>query len=345
MRKVPAPTSVRSLKVAEWPAADQRSWAEACRPGGRLTRGGRASHLRPVSRDDLTRRYGMFLDFLARTCRLKGTNACSSLLITPENVAAYLEEIGGRLSSVSVQGAIAKLRRMGDLLDPSWDSSWLRVIEQDLAIETRPAPKQHRIVDSDLLVAAGELLMRTAEEDTSLPPGRRANRFRNGLMIALLAFCPIRLKNLAVLELGVTIRKVGDAWVITLSADDTKGKKPDERMVPDYLAPAVDRYISHFRKPGCDTPALWIGRTGQPLSYSSVGRAVYSATAAELGIPISPHLFRSCGASFAYRHASDRPGLAAAILHHTGSRVTEKHYNRAKSVSFAAEFLRIVEDK
>jgi hypothetical protein len=37
------------------------AWAEACRPGDRLTRGGAAAHLKPVTRLDLVRRYGQFL--------------------------------------------------------------------------------------------------------------------------------------------------------------------------------------------------------------------------------------------------------------------------------------------
>lgn len=52
---------VRSLPLAQWPAADLLEWECACAPGLRLKRGGRASHLKPVTRDDLTRGYGYFL--------------------------------------------------------------------------------------------------------------------------------------------------------------------------------------------------------------------------------------------------------------------------------------------
>jgi hypothetical protein len=42
----------------------------------------------------------------------------------------------------------------------------------------------------------------------------RARGVRNGLMIALLALCPIRLKNFAALEIGQTFKEVHRSWWI-----------------------------------------------------------------------------------------------------------------------------------
>ena len=60
------PARVRSLPLDLWPEADRNAWNTACRPTARLRRGGAAAHLKPVTRDDLARRYGYFLDFLDR---------------------------------------------------------------------------------------------------------------------------------------------------------------------------------------------------------------------------------------------------------------------------------------
>jgi integrase len=296
-----------------------------------------------VSRDDLACRYGLFLDFLARSGRLNAVSDAARLII-PDNVSAYLAEIKDRVSSVSVHGAIAKLRRMGEILDPTWNSDWLREIEQDLAWEMRPAPKQHRVVDSDRLWQLGMDLMREAEEGRHLPPVRRCLTFRNGLMVALLASCPIRLKNLAALEIGTTLRRVGDTWVIALPGTDTKAGRPDERPVSMILSHKIRDYMEHYRRPSGQTNSLWIGRLGELLTYSTAERAITETVRKGLGIAISPHLFRSCAASTVYRHASGKPGMAAAVLQHTDPRVTEKHYNRARSVEFADAFLRMVEN-
>lgn len=337
-------TSIRGLKPNEWPLADQRAWAEACRAGGKLTRGGRASHLKPVTRIDLVRRYGLFLEYLDRTGRLL-PGASASALLTPENVALYTADLKARVSSVSVHGYIAKLQRMAELLDPDFDSAWLREIEQELAWDMRPAPKFDRIVDSDRITEAGERLMRRADDSPHLPPCRRAKLYRDGLMLALLAVCPIRLKNFAALTIGTSLRKVQDCWFITLAATDTKTGRADERKIPDYLTPAIERYLSVYRKPThSNETAVWIGYTGCSLGYSGVEKSVTVAVMAELGIALSPHLFRDCAASTLYRHAGHMPGLAAAILQHTDPRVTERHYNRAKAASFAADFRDIVEE-
>lgn len=342
MTKPQANAPIRSLPPAEWPAKDQRRWEEACRAGGRLSRGGRAAHLKQVTRKDLACRYGLFLDFLTR-CGLLRADASASELITPENVAAYLQEITARVSSVSVHGAIAKLRRMGELLEPGWDAAWLRDIEQELAWEMRPAAKQGRIIDSDRIYEAGLELMRHAEEGSHIPPVRRCRLYRNGLMIALLASCPIRLKNFAAIEVEGTLRKVGEGWIIALPASHTKSGRRDERPVPETLVRKIETYLQSYRRPSTQSASLWIGRTGEPLTYAGVERIITETTRAVFGIPVSPHLFRSSAASNCYRYAPTSPGLAAAVLQHTDPSVTEKHYNRAKCVSSGMEFLNMIE--
>ena len=302
-------TSIRGLKPHDWPLADQRAWAEACRPGGRLTRGGRASHLKPVTRLDLVRRYGLFLEYVERTGRMM-PEASASQLVTPENVAPYAADLKARVSSVSVHGYIAKLRRMAELLDPGFDSAWLREIEQELSWDMRPAPKFHRIVDSDRITEAGQRLMQMAVDSPHLPPCRRAKLFRDGLMLALLAVCPIRLKNFAALRIGTTFRKIEDCWFITLAAIETKAGRADERKIPEYLTPAIERYLSVYRKPAhSNETALWIGHTGHSLGYSGVERSITEAASSELGVALSPHLFRDSAASTLYRHAGQRPVL------------------------------------
>src|SRR5215210_8147967 len=92
---------VRSLPVAEWPEADRVAWAAACRPGHRLTRGGRASHLKPITREDLARRYGYFLDHLQRSGKLDPTTQAGAQ-VSPGNVGEFITELHQRVSSVTV---------------------------------------------------------------------------------------------------------------------------------------------------------------------------------------------------------------------------------------------------
>ena len=231
-KKTPGP-GVHSLPEERWPTADRAAWQEARRPSVRLQRGGAASHLRPVVQHDLRKRYGLFLDFLSRSGRLD-MNAPAGAQVTPENVEGYVAELKNRVSSVTVYGSIQKLRRFVQLIAPGSDLGWLIEIERQLYSERRPRPKWDRVVTTDVLVDAGRTLMAEAEI-AKRPELTRARMFRNGLMVALLAYCPIRLKNFAALEIGRSFVNVDGTWWIVLTAAETKEKREDERPVPEDL--------------------------------------------------------------------------------------------------------------
>lgn len=137
--------SVRSLPLREWSASDREGWLNACRSGARLKRGGGASHLAPITRDDLARRYGYFLDFLNRAGCLDLT-AAAAAQVTSENLGAYLKELQARVSSVTVYGSIYKLRRAAELIEPNSRLLWLVEIENDLALLMQPKSKFDRFV-------------------------------------------------------------------------------------------------------------------------------------------------------------------------------------------------------
>ena len=65
--------------------------------------------------------------------------------VTREHVEAYVLELKQRVSSVTVYGSIAKLRRLARIISPHQDFRWLAEIEGDLRWEMRPKPKtSHR---------------------------------------------------------------------------------------------------------------------------------------------------------------------------------------------------------
>ncbi|MBV9985739.1 MAG: site-specific integrase, partial [Bradyrhizobium sp.] len=97
---------------------------------------------------------------------------------------------------MTVHNAIYKLRRAAELLAPSGDFRWLAEIEKDLALVMQPRSKFDRLVSSGQLVEAGLTLIAEAQgfaKDRIVC----ARGIRNGLMVALLAVCPIRLRNYA----------------------------------------------------------------------------------------------------------------------------------------------------
>jgi integrase len=336
---------IRSLPIEFWPEADRRAWMTACQQSQRLKRGGAGSHLKPITLSDLERRYGYFLDFINRRGLLDPNKAAGGH-VTPENVDTYLEELTARVGSVTVQGSICKLRRACELVDPACDMSWLADIEKDLALVMRPRSKADRWVRTEVLVEAGLTLIAEAENSRKMSKLGQARQVRNGLMVAMLAMHPIRLKNFADLEIGRNFVEIKGSWWIVLSASETKEGRPDERRIDDLLQPALDRYLKKYRPflAGADqsTTALWLSSNdGASMSYAGVERVLTETTRTTVGIPVSPHLFRTAIASSAAIHGGANPHLASALLHHTDPRVTEAHYNRASSIS-AGESLRII---
>jgi integrase len=341
----PAPDRPRSLAVQEWPDADRLAWEDACRPGARLKPGGAASCLAEVSQDDFARRYGAFLGFLQRTNRLD-RSAAAAAQVTSSNVEAYIAELTARVRSVTVYNCIYKLRRAADLLAPTADFSWLAEIEKDLALVMEPRSKFDRLVFTERLVEAGLTLVAEAR---AFAHGdlARARGVRNGVMIALLALCPIRLKNFAALEIGQTFKEIQGRWWIALPAINTKSRRPDERPVPAWLNRHINVYLNQSRpvlfgsRP--PTNALWISSTtGRPMTTKNIGTLISKITFETLGVDVSPHLFRTAAASTAAAYGGSIPHLASALLNHTNPRVTEEHYNRASSVSASKIYAEII---
>ena len=333
--------AIRSLKPGQWPSADQAAWDRACSKSGRLSKGGKAAHLKLVSRNDVARRYGQFLEHVWRLHGRLDEAVVGN--VTQANVATYIAELRLRVASVTLHGSIAKLRRASEILCPTENFYWLRQIENDLAMDMRPASKFDRMVDSQAIVEAGLALMHWADT-AACSQLRQAELYRNGLMIALLAVCPIRLKNFASIEIARNLIPVERSWHIVLQAAETKEGRPDERPLPSLLTPFINRYLEHYRSVfGHQGSALWVGRYHNAMTANAVARILTETTRQLLGKPISPHLFRSCAASTAYFYCGLQPHLASALLNHRGPKTTERHYNRARAAAFGRRYADLIE--
>jgi len=250
--------------------------------------------------------------------------------------------------SVTVWNCIYKLRRAAELLAPIDDFSWLAEIEKDLALVMEPRSKFDWLVFTRRLVETGLTLVAEAQKFANRDLAR-ARGVRNGLMIALLALCPIRVKNFAALEIGKTFKEINGRWWIALPGISTKSHRPDERPVTALLNKSIKAYLSQSRpvllgsKPS--TNALWISSTtGRPMTTKNLGTLVSKITLETLGVDVSPHLFRTAAASTAAAYGGNTPHLASAVLNHTDPRVTEERYTRTSSVSAARAYSAIVEE-
>lgn len=326
-----------------WPISDREAWQQACVPSRRLKRGGAAAHMMRSTQASLVRAYGYLLEFCQRT----GTfdkNADIIAHITPEIIDAFVDDLRRRVGSVARASYVSKIHRLAKILAPKRDLDWLREIEGDLRYDTRPRPKYHRIVPSDRLLALGLQLIERGNTSSHISNLARARLVRDGLMIALLSLCPIRLGNLATLRIGHQLRRIGGTWWIILEAGETKSGRPDERPIPEILTSHIDDWIKHWRKlflePG---DAVWPSTKGGALAYTYVGEIITKTTLRELGVAVNPHLFRDCAVYTIATVAGDRMGLASEVLQHTDRRTTEKHYNKGARIGAVRRYHQILD--
>ena len=355
---------LRALPLKDWPDEDRRIWQDALRPAQRLSAGGRAAHLRPSSKAILERNYGYFLRVVSDSGALN-RSAAAATHVTPEGVETYVERAELSRNSVSVASGVEKVRLMAQTLAPERDFGWLKNVEAQLRRSARPREKFSRMVGSEELVEAGLVLMQEAREAKSGSAGQ-ARTFRNGLIIALLAVCPIRVGSFASLTLGRSFLRIGDGWWIRLAANETKSGRPDERPVPGFLTSCVDEYLRAYRPrflcagrvgqargdgaalrgagPEMATGPLWMAQRGDAMSLVTMKKTITQTTRLTLGVSVNPHLFRACAATTAALHASNHPRLASGLLQHVDPRVTEAHYNRASSLQAAIRYGEILDE-
>ena len=335
----------RCLPIEEWPEADRTAWQEATQDGGVLDVGGRASHLAEATISDLTLRYGRFLGYLQNTGILDRSGPPAANL-TPENVMAYIPLLKETVASVTVHGCVVKAVTLARFIAPNRDYEWTRPILRRLDFEARPKEKRSKVVDSGRLFALGVKLMTDADAYRGRARLRPASTYRNGLMIAMLAICPVRLKNFTALQLDKSLIRTDDGWAISIAAEDSKSRRPIEMSLPDNHKMHLEHYLKRYRPlyPSADdTNALWLSTHGGQLTPGAISRIICQNTKCAFGHAVNPHLFRNCAATTVATRAGSRMGTAVALLAHRDIRTIDKHYNQANMITAAQDYQKLLD--
>lgn len=325
-----------SLPLAQWPRVDQQAWQRACTPPTSLLddEGGGAVGWRPASRVAVERAYGHWLRFLQRQDALAEGDPAARL--TRAQVQAYAAMLRERRSWRTVSSYLSHLGMAAAVLCPEQDWAWLRAMRG--AAQRQATPVRHkagRLTTPGTLLRLGQELM--AETAAMESPSAAALRYRDGLMIALLALLPLRRRNLMGLELEQQLTRQAGRWLIAIPGEQTKNHRPIEMALPAALVPALDTYLAvhrpHLlaRRREGSTQSLWLSNTGQPLSGMRAWSVITRHTRERLGVTVNPHLFRDCAASFLGEADPEHVRLAAPLLGHGSFVTTERHYIAAQS--------------
>jgi integrase len=161
-----------------------------------------------------------------------------------------------------------------------------------------------------------------------------AFRYRDGLIIALLALIPLRRRTLAALRIGHHLLRSGHLWVLDIPAADTKAGLPLDYPVSENLSARIDRYLAKFRNtiPGAsEHNGLWASEQGRPMDGGQIYCSVIQRTREAFGFSVNLHQFRHAAATlWSIRDPANVRG-AKDLLGHSSFGTTEKHYIRAQS--------------
>ena len=161
------------------------------------------------------------------------------------------------------------------------------------------------------------------------------SRYRDGLMIALLAFIPPRRKNLAALEIGRHLVREGDSWFVIIPREETKTRTSIEFPVPELLEHISRRISISFAHECSGDPtcaALWLNSRGGALAYAKIGDIISRHSMTRLGLRITAHDVRDAAATTWAIFKPEQIGVARDLLGHSDLRTTTKYYNRARGI-------------
>lgn len=329
----------RGLPVSQWPATDQAAWQAAQLPGGPLEDAGRAAHWSDATRRKVAGSYGRFLGWLQRRGSLD-QNASAHTLLSRRWIAEYLTDVDQGVASSTVLNRVADLRLFARATLPELDWGWLGQLEAAVRQRARPLrDRRARLHPVRELVEHGERLMTEASSAGTDLQAQLA--WRDGLIIALLALAPLRLRNFAALELGRTLIRRGEIWWISVPGEETKTGRPYHRPFPERLVAALSEYLDRIRpelarrrgywaRPIGQT--LWVSAHGSPMGEAAVYQQIMLRTEEAFGTPVNPHQFRHCAATSLALASPEAVRAGAVILGHATFATTERYYNLARAI-------------
>jgi integrase/recombinase XerD len=324
-----------NLPYMEWPPADRLCWERAFADDGDPFSDARGARLAKSSQHQYLMGWRRFLGFLVIE-EPDALELAPQVRLNADRVRRFVSHLARTNIPRSIAIQVDALYKAARIMMPVVDLIWLKNMKARLHAAAPAAGATGPVITSVQLLELGLKLM---DENLPLPgePIRMADavRYRDGLIIALVAFDPIRRRNITAIKIGRELIREGDRWLLVFPRRETKTGLPIEFEVPESLDEYLQIYLTVIRPRllgAGKSDSLWVSGKRKSLSYAAVGQVLPRHSSRRMGMRIPIHDVRDAAATTWAIAAPDRIEVASDLLGQADPRTREKHYSRARGI-------------
>ena len=237
-----------SLAVALWPAQDAALWLAAKEAGDPLEKPGVASQWSPATVRMTESGYGSFLSWQLVRGQLD-TDRRPIDRISQETVRAFIKDYEVGRAELTVAAAVRGVAYVFRATHPPHGIPWLTKLAHYMSNTAKPSKsKVDRMASVPELLDLADKLMKAGR--SKFEDGRRSGgqTYRDGLMIAMLANRPLRVRNFAALKIGQALTwDAKNFHVVFSGAGETKKGNIIEFDLPRALIAPMRWYLDEAR--------------------------------------------------------------------------------------------------
>ena len=174
---------------------------------------------------------------------------------------------------------------------------------------------------------------------------RKAVAAQMAAAIAILQVAPLRIGNLAKIDMRKNLIARGKRVYLVVPEGDTKNGEPIDFELPAEVVEIVGWYVREYRPHllRAPTDALFPGEASGPKSAQELGAQIKAASFRFTGLTVNPHLFRHAGAKI---FLDQRPGqyeVVRQVLRHRSIETTTSFYAGAETRSAGQHYAAIID--
>ncbi|MFT4026592.1 MAG: site-specific integrase [Novosphingobium sp.] len=186
-------------------------------------------------------------------------------------------------------------------------------------------------------------------KDVAKPTVRQAQRMQHALQLDILLHLPMRVRNLAELDLASIIvppiAGTAGRWLISIPKDDVKNKVAVTGELIERPSAIATRFLETHRPVLAkdNSTRLFLGQTGKPKEIRSLAKQLVRFLKREAGVIVHPHLMRHLAA---HLYLAAHPGDYATVsklLGHKKIETTIRFYSGLEAEGAVATYGALVE--